>query len=280
MTTPPTPPVPPVPPQTSDPSDFDPRADDFVAYIAGALYAFFVAFIAWITQFQADTIALFQAAQSVAATGSNTIGTGTKTHIVPYPSALQPGVNITAAAAGSASNQNRGIVQTLAQIGSTAFATLTMNVASSGDFSGAGTFTNWQLTSTPLVPKASVATVRANVDDTSYLTSKVMADEAGFVALTDAATIAIDYSAGRCRSVVLGGARTFGVPTNGYDNATLKLKFDCNGFMPAWSTGTGGFDFGATGIPTPVTTAGKIHYVYADYDSARNKWIASYWIPA
>jgi len=161
---------------------------------------------------------------------------------------------------------------------------ITSGTTPAGQAAGIGTSgSSWTIGPAPASiqsSKSDLATLRGNTDDAAYLTTKVLADGEGFVALTDASTIAINCRSGNKFWVVLGGARTIGVPTNPYDGMSMTLKVDCNGYTPAWPTGAGGFDYGNTGLPTPVTTAGKWHYFYFEYDATRNKWTSSYWIPA
>jgi hypothetical protein len=130
------------------------------------------------------------------------------------------------------------------------------------------------------VPRAVAADVRGFTDGNKLITPKGLGDAMGWTTFTDAATITINLANGMKQYGVLGGARTFGAPTGMVDGQPLTIEFDCNGYMPAWATGAGGFDWGLSGAPLPITTAGKIHYVYAEYVAHRNRWVANYRPPA
>lgn len=91
--------------------------------------------------------------------------------------------------------------------------------------------------------------------------------DAAFLALTDAATIAVDMAASWNFKVTLGGNRTLGTPTNSHEGQ--------HGFIRVTQDGTGSrtlaysaaWTFGTAGAPTLSTTAGKvdlIEYVVLD----------------
>ncbi len=93
------------------------------------------------------------------------------------------------------------------------------------------------------------------------------------VALTDASTIAIDASLGNLFRVTLGGNRTLGNPTNGVDGQRILLEIAQDGsgsrtlsLGTAWALGTD-----VTGI-TLTTTASKVDYIGAVFNSAASKW--------
>lgn len=66
-----------------------------------------------------------------------------------------------------------------------------------------------------LVPvKASGAELRALSNDAKFLTAKSVADAAAPVALTDAATVAVDLANGQNFTLTLAGNRTLGAPTS------------------------------------------------------------------
>lgn len=96
------------------------------------------------------------------------------------------------------------------------------------------------------------------------------------VALTDAATIATDASAGTTFTVTLAASRNMGAPTNQTDGQRIMYKITQGGagsFVITWDAGAGGFQF-TTGTPAPTlsTAAGKYDYVGFMYDSGSNKW--------
>lgn len=93
-----------------------------------------------------------------------------------------------------------------------------------------------------LVPvKASGAELRALSNDAKFLTAKSVADAAALVTLTDAATVAVDLSAGTNFVLTLAGNRTLGAPTNAKPgtSGTILIKQDATGsrtlaYASAW----------------------------------------------
>jgi hypothetical protein len=81
------------------------------------------------------------------------------------------------------------------------------------------------------LPEATTAQFRANTADKVLSTDQVWA-AAAFVTLTDAATIAVDMSAGINFTVTLGGNRTLGAPSN--------TKAGQAGTILVYQDGTGG----------------------------------------
>lgn len=78
------------------------------------------------------------------------------------------------------------------------------------------------------------------------------------VILTDAATIAVNASAGNEQRVTLGGNRTMGAPSGPADGQviTFELVQDATGSRTVtWTGGTGGYDFGSGSAPTLSTAA-------------------------
>jgi hypothetical protein len=205
---------------------------------------------------------------SATSVSPNTIGTGDKTFTVAADLGFLPGYPVYAAETASPGNQMIGLVKTYSGT------TLVITVSS---VTGSGSPSAWTIGGRPLADKATAAQVRANTNDTAYITPKMTADSAAFVTLTDAATVAIDCSTGYNFMVVLTAARTFGAPTNMHDGQSITLEFNCGGFTPSWNAV---FDFGLAGTPVPVTTALKIHRVYAQWNAARSKWAATYKAPA
>lgn len=98
----------------------------------------------------------------------------------------------------------------------------------------------------------------------------------GVVALTDAATIAVDASLGNTFRVTLGGNRTMGVPTNPTNGQRIMFEIIQDGTGSrtiTFSGGAGGFSYGTdiTGV-TLTTTASKRDFVGAVYNSTANTW--------
>ncbi len=115
-----------------------------------------------------------------------------------------------------------------------------------------------QLHDPPTVPvKASGAELRTATDDAKFLTPKSVADAAALVALTDAATIAVDLAGGTNFTVTLAGNRTLGAPSNAKPgmSGTILIKQDATGsrtlaYNTAWKP------FGST--PSLTTTANAV----------------------
>lgn len=94
------------------------------------------------------------------------------------------------------------------------------------------------------------------------------------VALTDAATIAVDASLGNLFRVTLGGNRTMGVPSTPSDGQRILFELIQDGTGSrtiTWSSSTGGYAFDT---PTPVlnTTAGARDFIAFVYNATANKW--------
>jgi hypothetical protein len=96
------------------------------------------------------------------------------------------------------------------------------------------------------------------------------------VALTDAASIAVDASLSNNFKVTLAGNRTLANPTNLTDGMVLNvvIKQDATGsrtlaYGSKW-------DFGGAGSPTLSTAANSIDFISAYYDSASDKLLASF----
>lgn len=123
----------------------------------------------------------------------------------------------------------------------------------------------------------STTTARANLDlaalagDNTWTGDNAHSGVASnaFTELTDAATVAVDFTAGNNFYVTVGGNRTIGAPTGVVvgQSGVLIVEQDASGgrtttFNAAW-------DFGDTGNPTPDTTAAKKAVVAysVDWDS-------------
>lgn len=111
---------------------------------------------------------------------------------------------------------------------------------------------------------------RAGDTMTGHLAPKV-------VALTDAATIAVDASLGNDFRVTLGGNRTMGVPSNPVDGekVTFQVTQDGTGSRTlTWPTGSSGnYAFGSGTAPALSTAAGALDVVAFVYNSAKARWL-------
>jgi hypothetical protein len=96
------------------------------------------------------------------------------------------------------------------------------------------------------------------------------------VALTDAATIAVDAALSNNFYVTLGGNRTIGNPTNLTDGMIINLVIKQDGTGSRTGTFASKWDFGLAGAPTLSTGASKIDFVSAYYDLASDKLLATF----
>ena len=91
---------------------------------------------------------------------------------------------------------------------------------------------------------------------TGYLAPKT-------TALADAATIAVNVVLGNDFWVTLGGNRTMGAPSNPVDGQTITFELIQDGTgsrTVTWTSGTGGYSFGAATAPTLSTAEiGRAH---------------------
>lgn len=100
------------------------------------------------------------------------------------------------------------------------------------------------------------------------------------VALTDAATIAVDASLGNDMRVTLGGNRTMGAPSNPVNGQviTFGVQQDATGSRTlTWTSGAGGYSFGTDGAPVLTTTASAVDTIGFRYHSGLGKWICLGW---
>lgn len=109
----------------------------------------------------------------------------------------------------------------------------------------------------PVPVKSTGAKLRAGTDDADFLTAKTVTDAAALVALTDAATIAVDMATGVNFTVTLAGNRTLGAPANAKPgtSGTILIKQDAAGsrtlaYHAAW------MPFGA--VPALSTAANAV----------------------
>lgn len=101
--------------------------------------------------------------------------------------------------------------------------------------------------------------------------------EGSIVALTDAATIAVDASLGRIFRVTLAGNRTLGVPTNPEDGYEIDFEVtqDATGSRTlALASGAGGFVLpSAIANTTLTTTAAAMDIIRCRYNLAKDRWL-------
>ena len=96
------------------------------------------------------------------------------------------------------------------------------------------------------------------------------------VALTDAATIAVNAALGNDMRVTIAASRTMGAPSNPSDGQQLTFLVT----QPAsggpctltWTGGAGGYDFGSAGAPVLSTTASKTDVIAFKYVASVNSW--------
>lgn len=93
------------------------------------------------------------------------------------------------------------------------------------------------------------------------------------VALTDAATIAIDASLGNHFRVTLAGNRTLGAPTNPTDGQRILVEVAQDATGGRTLAYDAVYAFGTDVVsPTLTTTANKVDYLGFVYSSATVKW--------
>jgi hypothetical protein len=98
----------------------------------------------------------------------------------------------------------------------------------------------------------------------AYLAPKV-------TALTDGSSIATNAALGNDFKVTIAGNRTMAAPSNPVDGQKImyEIKQDTTGSrLITWTTGTGGFSFGAGSAPTLTTTASDVDLVAFRYSAA------------
>lgn len=120
---------------------------------------------------------------------------------------------------------------------------------------------NLGLGSIAVMPEMSVAEYRANTAARALSTDKVWS-AADFVALTDAATIAVDLGTFINATVTLAGNRTLGTPTNPKpgQSGTIEIKQDATGsrtlaFAPNWK-------FAGGAVPVLTTAANAVDELF------------------
>ena len=94
------------------------------------------------------------------------------------------------------------------------------------------------------------------------------------VALTDAATIAVDASLGNDFRVTIAGSRTMGNPSNPTDGQKITFQVTQGTAGSAAITWGSSYEF-STGLPQPTlsTTAGETDLLAFIYNAAKGNWL-------
>jgi hypothetical protein len=93
------------------------------------------------------------------------------------------------------------------------------------------------------------------------------------VALTDAATVAVNAALGNLFRVTLAGNRTLGAPTNPTDGQTIDFEITQDGTGSRTLAYASAYEFSTTlASPTLSTAAGKVDLLSFRYSSVASKW--------
>jgi hypothetical protein len=94
------------------------------------------------------------------------------------------------------------------------------------------------------------------------------------VALTDAATIAVDASAGNDFRVTIGGNRTIGTPSNPADGQKITIQVTQGTGGPYTLSFASGYEF-SVGLPQPAlsATAGDTDLLCFIYNTSKSAWL-------
>jgi hypothetical protein len=93
------------------------------------------------------------------------------------------------------------------------------------------------------------------------------------VALTDAATIAVNAALGNLFRVTLAGNRTLGAPTNPSDGQVISFEITQDGTGSRTLAYASAYEFSTTlASPTLSTAAGKVDLLSFRYSSVASKW--------
>ena len=175
---------------------------------------------------------------SLIATSSSSvnIGTGSKTFETQAGKQFIAGQFMTISSAANTANYMHG------QVTIYSGSTLIINILSIG---GSGTFSDWNM---------SVSGSQGAVGTTSATVSQT---------LTDAATVAWDWAAGRIGKVTLAGNRVIGLPSNLItDTFILQIVQDATGSrVPTWNAA---FKWSAGAVQNPDPVAGR-KTIYTGY---------------
>lgn len=97
------------------------------------------------------------------------------------------------------------------------------------------------------------------------------------VALTDAATVAVNAALGNQFTLALGGNRTIAAPSNPAEGQVIvfELAQPVSGgpFTPTFASGTGGYSFGSSGVPAWSTAASALDEVAFRYSTLKSAWL-------
>lgn len=112
------------------------------------------------------------------------------------------------------------------------------------------------------VPAAVASDYRTGTDATKALTPDGVWDAADYVALTDAATVAVDMSAGFNFSLTIGGNRTLGAPTNTKNGQTGAIVITQDGTGNRTLAYHANWKFAGGTDPTLSTAAGTVDVLF------------------
>ena len=180
---------------------------------------------------------------------------------------------ILASSYGLGASGNQSISGNLAVTGTS---TLTGNVTAGGTLAVTGTSAhtgNATFAGTLAVTGTSTLTGAVTTGGTITSQSSLVVTkasrrtDAAFLALTDAATIAVDMSASWNFKVTLGDNRTLGTPTGLHEGQSGWIRVTQDGAGSRTLAYSAAWTFGIAGAPTLSTAAGKvdlIHYVVTD----------------
>lgn len=129
-----------------------------------------------------------------------------------------------------------------------------------------------------LPTKATAAEVRSSAAGNLYVAAEIIESASALVALTDAATIAVDWDTGIVFSVTLGGNRTLGNPTNGQPGTwrtiivtqdgtgSRTLAYGANYKHPAGTAPTLTTDIAAVDVLSILCVTSSLFYVFSALD--------------
>jgi hypothetical protein len=142
--------------------------------------------------------------------------------------------------------------------------TLTGNVTIGGTLGVTGTLTAQAATEgTPgLVDMATDGEIRSAASGAHAIMAEDMETAAAAVALTDAATVAVDWDTGINFTVTLGGNRTLGNPTNGQPGTWRRLQITQDGTGSRTLAYGNQYVFSGGSEPVLSTAIGAIDVLY------------------
>lgn len=138
--------------------------------------------------------------------------------------------------------------------------------ASSAGGSTKATFTSAvKVAVTPLVRdlpsgKSSGSDLRTGTDNIKFVTAKALLDAMGWVVLTDASTVAVNFNLGINFTLTLGGNRTLGAPSNAKPGSSGALLVTQDGTGSRTLTYNSAWKF-AGGAPTLSTAANAVDMI-------------------